>query len=256
VELEQRVKVLEQEVKLLKNEIQATLLDIQEQLLSTHYPALRAEETSAEMPLTAPLAASSNGQPPRMASPAPVIIKKVSLADLSDPPPVQALGDDTLEIPDAHPGGAPFQQSASKVVNLPAKVNPARAPVLAEELRKGASSAVDSPSPVDWETLDRLTHWTIHTVEESGFERTCQLIGVYVQQGLISEKAAKALLQIAATFRPNGVKAEKAPAEKATTPPPAPEPQPAKKDDDMRNVILRVIRRLVLPSAEQETHRG
>ncbi|MEK7327257.1 MAG: hypothetical protein AAB217_18585 [Chloroflexota bacterium] len=260
MELEQRVKVLEQEVKLLKSEIQATLLDIQEQLLSAHYPALRAEESSAEMPLAGPLVAGSNGQPPRMASPVPAIIKKVSLADLSDLPQAQEVGDVPSAMPDTFPGGAPFRHSAGKVVNLSAEGNPAKALILVGEPEKEASSATASPSPVDWETLDRLTHWTIHTVEELGFERTRQLIGVYAQQGLLSEKAAKALLQIAATFRPalRDVNAEKTPAKKVTTPPPppAPEPQPAKKNDDERNVILRVIRRLVLPSAEQEARRG
>ncbi len=52
--LESRVEVLEHELKILKNEIEETLLEIHDQVLVHYYPALRSDDSTAPVELSAP----------------------------------------------------------------------------------------------------------------------------------------------------------------------------------------------------------
>ncbi len=272
MELEQRVKLLEQEVKLLKNEVQATLLDIQEQLLSTRHPGLRAEAGRqaeiAQHPSGTPAAASeasgNERQSAKPASPAPVkVVPSVDPASLM--PPVEA------RLPASGNGGQPAKAAPppAAVHGTPrkggrlAKMAPVPMPGLAPganhdptrlpNLRTGVEAAPDSP--MDWETLSRQTNWTIQTIQKLGPERTRQLIEVYTQSGLVSDKVSVILQRVAAAFQPERVLAEneKSPPKKAAE---RAEENGALDKAQQRNIVLRLINYLQSSGARQEAPHG
>jgi hypothetical protein len=108
---------------------------------------------------------------------------------------------------------------------------------------------------MDWETLSRQTDWTIQTVRKLGPERTRQLIEVYTQSALLSDKVSVVLQRVAAAFQPEGVLAEneKGPAKKVIE---RAEGNETLDKAGQRNIVLRLINYLQSSGARQEAPHG